>query len=309
MVRRAVLEPMADLTFDRDFVPRYGQSVPVAPGVRRVTASNAGPFTFAGTNSYILGSGRVAIVDPGPADDAHFQALMAATAGETVTHILVTHAHRDHSSGVARLAAATGAPSHAGRRDGTANEGAPEADAGIDRDFVPDTALSDGTLIAGDGWQVETIATPGHASDHLVFALSGSDLIFSGDHVMAWSTTVVAPPEGSMAAYMASLDRLLERHEHTYLPGHGGPVRTAHDHVRALKAHRHERASAIRACLAAGTATIPAIVAAIYQDLDPRLAGGAGLSVLAHLEEMIADGTVACDGPPGPAARFRLTRR
>ena len=128
-----------------------------------------------------------------------------------MTHILVTHAHRDHSGGVRRLAAATGAPSHAGRRRGATAEGAPLADAGIDQDFVPDTALSDGALIAGDGWQVEAIATPGHAGDHLVFALTGSDLIFSGDHVMAWSTTVVAPPEGSMADYMASLDRLLER--------------------------------------------------------------------------------------------------
>ena len=155
---------------------------------------------------------------------------MAATAGETVTHILVTHAHRDHSGGVRRLAAATGAPSHgvAAQRRRTA-AGAPAADTGIDADFVPDMALADGALVAGDGWQVEAIATPGHAGDHLVFALAGSDLIFSGDHVMAWSTSVVAPPEGSMADYMASLDRLLARPEDTYLPGHGGPVTEAHD--------------------------------------------------------------------------------
>ena len=300
---------MADLVFQRTFVPRYGQAVPVAPGVRRVTAPNAGPLTFTGTNSYILGSGRVAIVDPGPDDETHFQALMAATAGETVTHILVTHAHRDHSGGVRRLAAQTGAPSHAGRRRIATPQDAPLADAGIDHDFAPDRVLADGAFIAGDGWQVEAVATPGHADDHFVFALTGSDLIFSGDHVMAWSTTVVAPPEGSMAAYRASLDKLLARPEDTYFPGHGGPVAKAHDYVRALKAHRLERAAAILSRLAAGDETIPAIVAAVYPDLDPALSAAAGLSVLAHLEEMTGDGQVASDGPPGPAARFRLIRR
>ncbi len=298
---------MAELIFDRDFDPQYGRAVPVAPGVRRVTAANAGPLTFAGTNSYILGSGRVAIIDPGPDDEAHFHALMAATAGETVTHILLTHTHRDHCAGAARLAAATGAPRYAGRRQGAAAESAPGVDTGIDEDFVPDQVLSDGALIAGDDWQVDAIATPGHASDHFVFALAGSDLILSGDHVMAWSTTVVAPPEGSMAAYIASLDRLLALSQDTYLPGHGGPVVQAHVYVRALKAHRREREAAILASLAAGAETVPAIVAGVYANLDPRLAGAAGLSVLAHLEDLIARGRVTSDRPPGSAARFRLS--
>ena len=168
--------------------------------------------------------------------------------------------------------------------------------------------LADGARVAGDGWQVEAIATPGHAPDHLAFALAGSDLIFSGDHVMAWSTTVVAPPEGVMADYMASLDRMLARREDTYLPGHGGRLRQAHAYVRALKAHRLERAAAIVTSLAAGADRIPAIVAAVYADLDPRLAAAAGLSVRAHLEELIAQGLVESDGPPA-AARFRLSRR
>ena len=301
--------PMAELIFHRDFVPEYGRAVPVAPGVRRVTAANAGPLTFAGTNSYILGAGRVAVIDPGPADESHVQALLAATAGETVTHILVTHAHRDHSGGVKRLAAATGALSYGLARAAAAVEDAPLADAGVDLSFVPDTALDDGALVTGAGWQVEAIATPGHARDHVAFALAASDLIFSGDHVMAWSTTVVAPPEGSMADYMASLEKLLARQEDTYLPGHGGPITKAHDHVRALKAHRLEREAAILASLAAGTETVAAIVAAVYRDLDPALAGAAGLSVLAHLEDLMARGRITSDGPPGPVARYRLSRR
>ena len=300
---------MADLVFRRDFDPRYGQAVPVAPGVRRVTAPNAGPLTFAGTNSYIIGRGRVAILDPGPDDESHIRVLMEATSNETVTHILVTHAHRDHCGGVGRLAAATGAPSYACRHRGRMPSAAPLTDTGIDAEFSPDRELADGTAITGDGWRLEAIATPGHAPDHLAFALTGSDLIFSGDHVMAWSTSVVAPPEGSMADYVASLDRLLARPEDTYLPGHGGPVVNAHDYVRALKAHRLEREAAILASLAAGTETVPAIVAAVYADLDPRLAGAAGLSVLAHLQELIAKGQVESDGPPGPTARFRLSRR
>lgn len=296
---------MADLVFDRDFLPQYGTAVTMAPGVRRITAPNPGPFTFSGTNSYILGSGRVAVVDPGPADASHLNALLAATADETVTHILVTHAHRDHSAGVAALAAATGARTYGFDRDSCVAVAAP----GAAPDFIADKGLPDGALVGGDGWEAEVIATPGHASDHLAFALRDSGLIFSGDHVMAWSTTVVAPPDGSMAAYMSSLDRLLARDEDTYLPGHGGPLNRAHDHVRALRAHRLEREAAIVACLAAGADTIPAIVAVVYPGLDPRLTAGASLSVLAHLEDLVARGRVVCDGPPGIAAGFRLSRR
>ena len=300
---------MADLVLSRDFDPHYGRPVRVAPGVRRVTAQNPGPFTFAGTNSYIVGAGRVAVIDPGPNDDSHFRALMAATAGEAITHILVTHAHRDHSAGLPRLAAATGAQCHGARRHGPAPDTPAGLDAGIDRDFVPDIALADGELIAGDGWRIEAVATPGHAPDHLAFALAGAGLLFSGDHVMGWSTTVVAPPEGVMADYMASLDRLLARPEDTYFPGHGGPVVRARDHVQALKEHRLGREAAILHCLAEGTASIPAMVAEIYPGLDPALVAAAGLSVLAHLEHLIARGRVVADGPLGPTARFRLTLR
>ncbi len=304
---------MDEIVFRRDFVPKYGRAVAVASsGVRRVTAPNAGPFTFTGTNSYIVGAGRVAIIDPGPADETHLQALLAATAGETVTHILVTHSHRDHCDGVPRLAELTGARTYASDHHvhgALLADLTNRLDSGSNPTFVPDVALADGAIVDGDGWQVETIATPGHASDHLVFALAGRDLLFSGDHVMAWSTTVVAPPDGSMAQYMASLDKLIDRTEDTYLPGHGGPVTNAHDYVRALKVHRQEREAAILESLAEGARTIPAIVAAVYRGLDPQLTGAAGMSVLAHLEDLMERGLVEHSGQPGLAGIYRLSRR
>ena len=276
---------MSDLVFSRDFAPEHGHPVAVAPGVRRVTAANPGPFTFKGTNSYIVGTGKVAIIDPGPADESQFDALRAATERDAVTHIILTHSHHDHADGAARLAEATGAPIHSA------------------------ATLSDGAMVTGDDWQLETVATPGHASDHLVFALAGSKLLFSGDHVMGWSTTVVAPPDGSMTDYMASLDKLLARGEDTYLPGHGGEIRNAHDYVRALKEHRLAREAAIVDRLAAGDETIAAIVSAVYRDLDPQLVPAAGLSVLAHIEALVESGAVENVGAPGLDGNYRLNRR
>jgi len=301
---------VSDITFDRDFAPHYGEAVAVAPGVRRITARNPGLFTFTGTNSYVVGNGRVAVIDPGPDDAAHVAALLAATAGETVTHILVTHTHRDHSGAAPALKAATGALTAGGgphrparpRRDGVIGG----LDAAADTGFVPDLVLADGAAIAGDDWRLVAVATPGHTANHLAFALAGSDLLFSGDHVMAWSTTVVAPPDGSMADYMGSLDRLLARPERRYLPGHGGPVADAPAYVAALKRHRLAREAAILVRLAAGDTTIPDMVAAIYSDTDPRLHGAAGLSVLAHLEDLVERGRVIHEGEPGLGGRYRL---
>ena len=222
--------------------PAAGRPKVVAPGIRRLVAPNPGPYTFRGTNSYILGEGRVAIVDPGPDDPAHLAALLAAVAGETVTHILVTHTHRDQSAGVPALVRATGAATAGGGPHRPARplaEGAAATDAGGDTAFVPDLVLADGAVLSGDGWRVEAVATPGHTANHLVFAMPERDLAFSGDHVMGWSTTVVAPPDGSMADYMASLDKLLARRERLYLPGHGDPIEDAPQRLRALKAHRH----------------------------------------------------------------------
>ncbi|MBY5375035.1 MBL fold metallo-hydrolase [Rhizobium leguminosarum] len=295
--------------FDLAFEPAYGQAVPVVSGVERVTVNNPGPFTFFGTNSYIVGSSSVAVIDPGPEDEAHFQALMAALAGRAVTHIVVSHTHRDHSPLAKRLQAATGAvtvgqgPHRPARplRDGEINPFSESSDLS----FVPDIALSDGETISGDGWSLRAVLTPGHTANHAAFALAGRDILFSGDHVMAWSTSIVAPPDGSMADYMASLDRLIEREDRLLLPGHGGPVTEPTSFLRALKAHRLRREQAVLARVQAGDQRIAEMVKVIYRDTDPKLHGAAALSVLAHIEDLLERREIATDGPPTLAALYR----
>ncbi|NKK96539.1 MBL fold metallo-hydrolase [Rhizobium leguminosarum bv. viciae] len=296
--------------FDLAFEPAYGQAVPVVAGVERVTVNNPGPFTFFGTNSYIVGSSSVAVIDPGPEDEAHYQALMAALAGRAVTHIFVSHTHRDHSPLARRLQAATGAvtvgqgPHRPARplRDGEINPFAESSDLS----FVPDITLSDGQTLSGDGWSLTAVLTPGHTANHAAFALEGRDILFSGDHVMAWSTSIVAPPDGSMADYMESLDRLMERQDRLLLPGHGGPVTEPASFLRALKAHRLRREQAVLARVRAGDTQIAEMVKVIYRDTDPKLHGAAALSVLAHIEDLLERGEIAADGPPSLAATYRL---
>jgi glyoxylase-like metal-dependent hydrolase (beta-lactamase superfamily II) len=300
---------MSDIPFDRDFAPEAERAAEVAPGVRRVTAPNRGPFTFTGTNSYIVGRGEVAVIDPGPDDPRHVDALLAAIPGERITHILLTHTHRDHAGALAALKERTGATTygegpHRPARPLHIGETNP-LDASADLGFVPDVALADGAVIEGDGWRIEAVATPGHTANHLAFALPEEGLLFSGDHVMAWSTTIVAPPDGAMADYMASLDKLMARPEMRYLPGHGGPVEDAPSFLRALKSHRRMREAAILERLAQGDEEIAAIVRALYRDIDPRLHGAAALSVLAHLEDLVQRGKVVTDGPPAIGGRFR----
>jgi glyoxylase-like metal-dependent hydrolase (beta-lactamase superfamily II) len=272
--------------------------------------NNPSPFTFKGTVSYIVGRGRVAIIDPGPIDEAHIAALLDAVRGETVTHIFVTHTHRDHSPAAARIKAATGAPVFAQgphRPSRPLNVGeAPRLDASNDTDFRPDHALADGEVVAGDGWTLEAVTTPGHTANHMAFALKESNLLFSGDHVMAWSTPVVAPPDGAMSDYMASLDKLARRSESIYLPGHGGAVTEAPRFVAYYILHRKAREASILHRLGKGEADIPTIVRASYIGLDPRLTRAAGLSVLAHLEDLVARGRVATDGAPSIDGRYRL---
>lgn len=301
---------MADLVHDRRFDARHGEAVPVAPGVRRITAANPGPFTFHGTNTYLVGERRVAVIDPGPDDGGHVAAILRAVGPAAVSAILVTHTHRDHSPAARRLAAATGAPMlgegpHRPSRPLRPGEAA-GLDAAGDGDFRPDRRLVDGEVIADEAWALEVIATPGHCANHLAFGLVGTPLLFSGDHVMAWSTTIVAPPDGDMADYMASLARLADRPETRYLPGHGGPVEDAAGYVAALAAHRRRREASILARLAAGDETVAAIVAVLYRDVDPGLHPAAALSVLAHLEDLAARGRVAADGPLSTSARFHL---
>jgi glyoxylase-like metal-dependent hydrolase (beta-lactamase superfamily II) len=300
------------LTFDMNFDPAHGAAVEVAPGIVRITCGNASPFTFHGTNSYIVGTRTLAVIDPGPDDDEHLQALLAAIGGRPVSHIFVTHTHRDHSPLAARLKAATGAPTVAEgpQRDARPlriGEAAPALDAANDTAFMPDIRLADGAAIDGEGWRLSAVHTPGHAANHAVYALDGTGIAFSGDHVMAWSTTIVAPPGGSMSDYMASLDKLIERGDRRLLPGHGGPVEDPAAFMRGLKTHRRMRERAIVERLRAGDRTIPDIVRAIYRETDPRLHGAAGLSVLAQLEDLVgkgmavAEGDVAIDGVYRPA--------
>jgi glyoxylase-like metal-dependent hydrolase (beta-lactamase superfamily II) len=299
-----------DIPFNRVLNLAPGVVDDVVPGVRRILANNPGPFTFKGTLSYIIGRGKVAIMDPGPVDAPHLGALLDAVRGETVTHIIITHTHRDHSPGAAAVKAVTGAPTYG---EGPHRSSRPlfvgetkRLDAGGDTDFVPDHRVADGDVIAGDGWALEAIATPGHTANHMAFALKGTDVLFSGDHVMGWSTSIVAPPDGAMSDYMASLDRLAARPETVYLPGHGDVIHDAPDFVARFIAHRRGREASILHRLGKGETDIPALVRAIYIGLDPRLAGAAALSTLAHLEDLTARGLVATDGVPSISGRYRL---
>ncbi|KQQ58462.1 MBL fold metallo-hydrolase [Rhizobium sp. Leaf311] len=293
---------MADPDFNREFDPAYGIAVPVAEGVQRMTVNNPSAFTFHGTNSYIVGEKSVAVIDPGPEDEAHFNALMAALEGRELTHIFVSHTHRDHSPLAARLKQVTGAVivaegAHRAARPLHEGEKNPFAESS-DTDFVPDIALADGESITGDGWTLTALHTPGHTANHAAFALDGTGIVFSADHVMAWATTIVAPPDGAMSDYMRSLDKLLMRQDRLFLPGHGGPVTEPSAFMRGLRAHRRMRETAILARIKAGDRSVADMVKVIYRNTDPRLHGAAALSVLAHLEDLIEKGEVQTDGPP-----------
>ena len=309
-MRRTKSAMPEELTFDLDFEPAAGACVQVSPLVRRMVADNPSPFTFRGTCSYIVGTGTVAIIDPGPDSPAHIAALLDAVRGETVSHIVVSHTHRDHSPAVKAVKAATGAtvvgcgPHRRARALSLGETNALEGSG--DLDYRPDAEMREGDAVSGPGWTLTAVETPGHTANHLAFALPEEQALFSADHVMAWSTTVVAPPDGSMTDFMASLDKLRGRDETVYWPGHGGPVREPQRFVRALSHHRRQREASIMNRVAAGDRTIPEIVAAIYQGLAPALRGAAGLSVFAHLEDLVTRGLVTTDGPPTLTSDYRL---
>ncbi|HET7492044.1 MAG TPA: MBL fold metallo-hydrolase [Bradyrhizobium sp.] len=299
-----------DVPFNRNFPLQPGVVEEVRPGVRRILCNNPGPFTFTGTVSYIVGRGKVAIIDPGPADEAHAAALLEAVRGETVTHILITHTHRDHSMNTTSIKAATGAtvyaegPHRASRPRFESEKHNPES--GADRDFLPDVQVSDGEVIEGEGWRLETLTTPGHTANHLAFAWKERGVTFVGDHVMGWSTSIVAPPDGSMVDYMASLEKLTRRSEDLYFSGHGPEIVEGPRYVRFLIRHRHAREASILHRLSKGEADIPTIVRAVYIGIDPRLTNAAGYSVLAHLEDLVGRGIVKTDGDPVISGTYRL---
>jgi glyoxylase-like metal-dependent hydrolase (beta-lactamase superfamily II) len=283
----------------------YGVARQLMPGVARLVANNPSPFTYKGTNTYVVGAasgtGAVAVIDPGPHDDAHLAALLAAIGDRRVTHAVITHTHRDHVDGLAAFIAATGAKTAGYGRDDLPRYGGtalkPSGGEYIDFDFKPDVRLRDGDRIEGDGFALTALFTPGHAADHISYALDHGRALFSGDHVMAWNTTVIAPPEGNMAHYYSSLERLIGDAYDVYLPGHGGRLHEPSRMVRALLVHRRWREEAILAAIredarAGRQTTIASIVALVYRGLDPRLAMAASLSVQAHVEHLSARGLV-----------------
>src|SRR5437762_11448596 len=286
-----------DIPFRREIAFEYGRLEPIAPGIRRIVARNPGPFTFKGTGTYVVGQGEVAVIDPGPELEEHIAALVASLADEQVTHILVTHTHRDHSPAAKALKIATGAPTygfgpHAGGKRGEAG-----VEEGGDWDFAPDIVVRDGEAIDGGKWRFEAVHTPGHTSNHLCFALPDDGILFSGDHVMGWSTSVIAPPDGDMAAYMASLDKLLARRDALFWPTHGPAITEPQRHVRAFIAHRREREAGVIDCLKAGIETVDRMVERLYVGLNPSLRRAAARSVLPHLIDLTARHIVAADGP------------
>lgn len=296
LVKRTAME------LKQTFEPCHGQRVELTERISRITAPNSGPFTFHGTNTYLIGRESVAIVDPGPIIDSHIEAIKKAVGGRPVSHIIVTHTHMDHSPAVKPLADHYGARTygegiHRPARALFVGEINP-LDASGDKDFVPDVKVADGDIIAGEDWTLEAITTPGHTTNHLAFSLRQENMLLSGDHVMAWSTSIVAPPDGSMADFMASLDKLMARDEQQFFPGHGGRVENPAKFMRGLKMHRLMREAGIMERLKSGDRSIAKMVQVMYRGVDPRLHGAAALSVLAHLEDLVTRGRVETDGPP-----------
>ena len=303
--------------FDKHPGVTYGVAEEVAPDVRRVTARNPSPYTFTGTRSYLVGRGEVALIDPGPDDAGHVAALLAALGpGERITRVLVTHSHRDHTGGLAALVAATGAevvafgPHGSGmsptmRRLAETSPGLGGGE-GADGEFAPDRRQADGDAVEGDGWRLMALHTPGHLSNHLSFVLEGTGIVFTGDTVMGFATTLVSPPEGDMTALMASLERLAARDDRLYLPGHGHPVRDPTAMVEWQLRHRRERFEQILAALQAGPADADALARRIYTEVDPRLLPAAARNVLASLIGLADQGLVRPQGAVVADAVFEL---
>lgn len=331
---------LTEIPFIKNFDFAYGEAAALSPLIRRVIARNPGPFTYTGTGTYIIGregAHAVAVIDPGPDDAVHIAALLAAIGAGRVSHVLVTHTHRDHCAGARTFANAASAPIFAaGRARAQTKKSGPSLggpdfavstfvdgphparqlqgpltalDEGADKGFRPDHVIGAAEVIEGDGWTIDVVPTPGHLSNHLCFALKEERTLFTGDHIMGWATTVVAPPDGDMGDYLSSLDLLLERDDATYLPTHGAPVDKPHRFVRAVRAHRRMRDGQILDQLRRGRMTIREIVPALYADIDRRLHGAAAMNVFAHLIRLVEAGAVECDGPPSIDSIYRMVSR
>jgi glyoxylase-like metal-dependent hydrolase (beta-lactamase superfamily II) len=296
------------IPYVREIAFEYGRVDQVSPLIRRVIADNPGPFTYTGTGTYIVGRGEVAVIDPGPDLPEHLDAILAATRGERVSHILVTHHHADHSPLAAPLKARTGAVILGCPLKGppAADTGEVRMEAGHDLDFAPDVSVCTGGVVAGPGWTFEAVPTPGHTSNHVCYLLREENALFTGDHVMGWSTTVITPPDGDMTDYMASLERVRALEPATLWPTHGPPVREVAPFLDAYIAHRREREAQILSALSTGPARIADLVPRLYADVDPRLHPAAARSMLAHMIDLCRRGLVSADGAPGPESEYRL---
>ncbi|WEK00368.1 MAG: MBL fold metallo-hydrolase [Candidatus Sphingomonas phytovorans] len=272
-----------------------GVAEQLEPLVVRVLAANPSPFTYTGTQTHLVGTTDLAVIDPGPDDAGHVEALVRAIAGRPVVAIVITHTHRDHSPAARALKVATGAPI-VGCAPLALDDLGPRADASFDADYAPDRILAEGESVSGDGWTLTAVATPGHTSNHLAFALPEAGALFSGDHVMGWSTTIVSPPDGDMAAYMASLDKLMHRDDRIYYPAHGDPVENPRRLVRGMIGHRKQREGQILRLLRTQPQAITAMVERMYVGIDPRLFPAAERSVLAHLIDLRDRGLVSLRG-------------
>jgi glyoxylase-like metal-dependent hydrolase (beta-lactamase superfamily II) len=283
------------LPFNKELEFEYGKADDLSPLIRRIVAPNPGAFTLHGTGTYIIGRGKVAVIDPGPIDSDHMSAIMAATEGEEITHILVTHTHHDHSPGAAPLQEICGAKTYGFGPHGSGKPGL-QAEEGGDMDFTPDIAVKDGDIIEGEGWSTRVIHTPGHLSNHICLELIEENTLFSGDHVMGWSTSVVSPPDGDMTQYLESLEKLLDFPHKRYWPTHGACIDDPHPFVRGLIAHRHGRMDQIRDCLQGGPMTIPDMVTKMYVDVPEYLHPAAARSVYSHIIMLVENGEIKTDG-------------
>ncbi|MGQ3015868.1 MBL fold metallo-hydrolase [Phenylobacterium sp.] len=296
------------IPYVREIQFEYGVCDQVSPLIRRVVARNPGPFTFMGTGTYIVGRGEVAVIDPGPDLPEHLEAILAALEpGERVTHILVTHHHSDHSPLARPLKARTGAAIYGCAVGAAAEESTIRTEAGADFDFAPDVSLcGGGQVLEGPGWTLEAVATPGHTSNHICFALKEENALFSGDHIMGWSTTVITPPDGDMTDYMESLERVKARNFDVLWPTHGPPILEVTPFIEAYAAHRRAREAQVLAAVGEGYERIVEMVPKLYADVDSRLHPAAARSVLGHMIDLVRRGKVATDGPAQIDSRYRL---
>ena len=295
------------IPYVRDITFEYGVCDQVSPLIRRVIARNPGPFTFTGTGTYIIGRGQVAVIDPGPDLPEHLEAILAALEpGERVSHILVTHHHSDHSPLAGPLKAKTGAPIYGCAVGIQAEESTIRTEAGADLGFSPDISLcGGGQIIEGQGWTIEALATPGHTSNHICFGLKEENALFSGDHIMGWSTTVITPPDGDMTDYMESLERVKARGYDVLWPTHGPPIRDVTPFIEAYAAHRRAREAQVLQAVKDGHGKIVEMVPVLYADVDPRLHPAAARSVLGHMIDLVRRGKVVTDGAPGIDSLYR----